>query len=80
MQEEATTLQLVRLRAAANANIQDASLWRWYADLMEDHRISCLRRNESWVVAVAGRELANDRSFDVAVRSAYVMHRALKVL
>ncbi len=30
-------LEMVRLRAAVNANVEDAAVWRWFADLMEDN-------------------------------------------
>jgi hypothetical protein len=77
---ESTGLQLIRMRAAAQANGQDASLWRWFADQMEDRRLSCERFCEYWSIRLGGRELACDRSFDVAVRSAYTRSHGLEDL
>jgi len=77
---ESTSLQLIRMRAAAMANGQDAKLWRWFSDQMEDRQLSCERFCEYWSIRLGGHELACDRSFDVAVRSAYTLSRALNAL
>ncbi len=73
-------LEIVRLRAAASALSQDARLWRWFSDQMEEHRLCCERTRDWWHITVAGRELACDRSFDVAVRTAYTLSRALEAV
>jgi len=77
---ESTNLQLIRMRAVAMANGQDASLWRWFSDQMEDRRLSCERFCESWSIRWGGRELASDRSFDAAVRTAYTRSHGLEDL
>ncbi|AOY90996.1 hypothetical protein BKK79_03585 [Cupriavidus sp. USMAA2-4] len=77
---ETTSLQLIRLRAAVHANGQDAALWRWFSDQMEERRLSCERVQGYWSIRIAGRELACDRSFDAAVRAAHVLSHALRAL
>jgi hypothetical protein len=74
------SLEMARLRAAATAQGQDARIWRWYADHMEDYRLDCRRYQDIWSIRVAGRELARDRSFDAAVRAAYAHSSALAAL
>ncbi|KJK21810.1 hypothetical protein UB46_25240 [Burkholderiaceae bacterium 16] len=37
-------LKMARLQAAAHANEQDATLWRWFSDQMEDQTMSCERK------------------------------------
>ena len=73
-------IELIRVRAAASANAEDARVWRWYADLMEDRRIECRHKGLSWMISVDGREIADNKSFDLAIRSAYTMTRALSAL
>jgi hypothetical protein len=75
-----TQLEMIRLRATAMANADDAKVWRWYADLMEDRRVVCQRKGTCWTVAVDGRQMANDPSFDSAVRAAYRLSRATSAL
>jgi len=55
MHTQPYSLELVRLAAAARANIDDARVWRWYADLMEDDRVSCMRIRNGWRITVDGR-------------------------
>jgi hypothetical protein len=38
--QESDQRQVMRIRASATANAQDAALWRWYSDLMEDQRVA----------------------------------------
>ncbi|QGZ64963.1 hypothetical protein [Paraburkholderia acidisoli] len=63
-------IEVARLHAAVRANIDDARVWRWYADLMEDERVSCTRTRGGWQVTVDGRASVEDDSFDGAVRRA----------
>ncbi len=77
---QANGLELVRLRAAASALSQDARLWRWFSDQMEEHRLRCERDRDWWRITIAGRELACDRSFDVAVRAAYTLSQVLEAV
>lgn len=78
--QELANIGTRRVRAGATANIQDAALWRWYADLMEDNRVACVRKEGTWSVWVDGRLLASDRSYDLTLRTAFVMQRALRAL
>ena len=64
-------LQMARLRAAERANLDDARIWRWYSDLMEDRRVSCCWKNNCWVIGIDGCDVACSLSFDSALRSAY---------
>ncbi|MEM5310158.1 hypothetical protein [Paraburkholderia sp. JHI869] len=66
-------LELARLAAATRANVDDARVWRWYADLMEDDRVSCARIRNGWRITVDGRAAVEDESFDCAVRRAAQM-------
>ncbi|MBN3854855.1 hypothetical protein G3N59_15840 [Paraburkholderia sp. Ac-20340] len=70
MVKQMHSLEVARLTAAARANIDDARLWRWYADLMEDERVSCTRTRHGWQITVDGRCTVEDESFDSAVRRA----------
>ncbi|MGF6259762.1 hypothetical protein [Paraburkholderia youngii] len=64
------SLEITRLAAAVRANADDARVWRWYADLMEDGRVSCTRTRKGWLITVDGRCTVEDESFDCAVRRA----------
>lgn len=70
MHTQLHTLELARLAAASRANVDDARVWRWYADLMEDDRVSCARIRNGWRITVDGRATVEDESFDCAVRQA----------
>ncbi len=43
-----TQLELIRMRASAKANVEDARLWRWFADLMEDQPVVYLHKGPAW--------------------------------
>jgi hypothetical protein len=73
-------IEAARLRAAARAQGPDARIWRWYSEQIDDQRLECRRHEDIWSVKVAGRELARDRSFDAAVRTAYAFSRALQAV
>ncbi|MBB5464131.1 hypothetical protein HDG32_000224 [Paraburkholderia sp. CI2] len=64
------SLEIARPAAAVRANADDARVWRWYADLMEDGRVSCTRTRKGWLITVDGRCTVEDESFDCAVRRA----------
>jgi hypothetical protein len=64
------SLEVARLSAAARANADDARVWRWYADLMEDDRVRCTRTRHGWQITVDNRCTVEDESFDCAVRRA----------
>lgn len=63
-------LELARLRAALGANLDDARVWRWFADLMEDQRLRCTRTREHWQITIDDCFTVEDESFDRAVRLA----------
>jgi hypothetical protein len=67
-------LHIVRLSAEATANRDDASLWRWYADLVEDRRISFTCKANVWTIIVDGAWSVSQGSFDSAVREAHERH------
>ena len=71
MQEK---LDIVRLSAEATANRDDASLWRWYADLVEDRRIAFTCKANVWTITLDGTSSVSQRSFDSAVREARDSH------
>jgi hypothetical protein len=73
-------IEAARLRTAARAQGPDARIWRWYSEQTEEQRLECHRHEDIWSVKVAGRELARDRSFDAAVRTAYAFSRALQAV
>ncbi|CAB3804682.1 hypothetical protein [Paraburkholderia fynbosensis] len=75
--QSGTALDFERLKACVRANSDDAAVWRWYSDMMEDRRIECLCVNGNWAVKLDGREIAADRSFDRAARLSYATSRAL---
>ncbi|WP_322044560.1 hypothetical protein [Paraburkholderia sp. J67] len=70
MVTQAHNLEVARLSAAARANADDARVWRWYADLMEDDRVRVTRLRHGWQITVDGRCTVEDESFDCAVRRA----------
>lgn len=69
-------LELIRLRACVHANRDDAQIWRWYADLMEDRRLSCNWKNNRWTVCLDSAELCSDYSFDRVIRAAYCSYHS----
>ena len=73
-------LELARLRAAVRANGDDAYLWRWYSDMMEDHRLVCKCLRGIWSVEIDGRPMAENASFDLVLRSAQVLFKARTAL
>lgn len=70
----------IRTHAGASADVDDSRVWRWYAGLMEGRRVVYAREDTVWTVVIDGRLLAYDPSFDSAVRTAYVLHRARSAL
>jgi hypothetical protein len=66
----------VRLNAANTANAEDAGMWRWFSDMVEERRIRWCFAHDSWLVSVDHRHLATDRSFDQAIRVAKLCHQA----
>ncbi|MEN8503538.1 MULTISPECIES: hypothetical protein [Paraburkholderia] len=64
------TMQRVRLAAAAAANAEDASVWRWFSALLEERRIRWRFMFGSWVVHVDRAHVATEPSFYDAIRAA----------
>ena len=60
----------VRAAAALAANAEDASIWRWFALLLEERRIRWCCSGNGWLVSVDNRHVATDSSFDKAIRIA----------
>lgn len=59
-----------RAAAALAANAEDASIWRWFALLLEERRIRWCCSEDRWLVSVDNRHVATDSSFDKAIRTA----------
>jgi hypothetical protein len=71
----------VRAVAALAANAEDASIWRWFAPLLEERRIRWCCSGDRWLVSVDNRHVATDASFDNAIRIARdVTQRSRKTL
>jgi hypothetical protein len=60
----------IREAAACSANADDASLWRWFSALMEDHRIRWCMTDNGWLVSVDHKHVSTEFDFDCAIRSA----------
>jgi hypothetical protein len=56
--------------AALAANAEDASIWRWFALLLEERRIRWCCNGDRWLVSIDNRHVATDSSFDKAIRIA----------
>jgi hypothetical protein len=63
-------MQRVRFEAAAAANAEDASVWRWFSGLLEERRIRWRYCFSKWLVYVDRTHVATDDSFDRAIRGA----------
>ncbi|MDR5827725.1 hypothetical protein P9250_07555 [Caballeronia sp. LP006] len=63
-------LRETRALAAACANADDASLWRWFSALMDSGKIRWCLASEGWLVSVNHRHVATAASFDEAIRIA----------
>ncbi|RKT13951.1 hypothetical protein B0G69_7168 [Paraburkholderia sp. RAU2J] len=59
-----------RAFGAADANAQDADLWRWFTLLVQDRRLRWCQAQDRWFVSVDNRHVATESSFDQAIRSA----------
>ncbi|KXU93000.1 hypothetical protein CR51_29895 [Caballeronia megalochromosomata] len=63
-------LRETRALAAACANAEDASLWRWFSAMLDGGQIRWCRAAEGWLVSVNHRHVATAASFDEAIRTA----------
>ncbi|WP_304590004.1 hypothetical protein [Burkholderia anthina] len=68
--DSTSRMQLIRTRAAAAANAEDASLWRWFSTLLEERRIRWCFSGQFWYVSVDNRHVATERRFDDSIRIA----------
>ncbi|WP_321800013.1 hypothetical protein [Caballeronia sp. J97] len=64
------TLRATRAHAAARANAEDASLWRWFSALLDARDIRWCLSDQGWLVSVRHRHVATADSFDEAIRAA----------
>ena len=63
-------MSYIRAAAASAANADDASIWRWFALLVEERRIRWCLRDDHWLVSIDNRHVATENSFDRAIRIA----------
>ncbi len=63
-------MQRTRFAAAAAANAEDASIWRWFSALLEERRIRWRYMFDSWVVNVDRTRVASELTFYDAIRAA----------
>ena len=63
-------MQRVRLAAAAEANAEDASVWRWFSVFLEERRIRWRYMFGNWVVHVDRTHVATEPTFYDAIRAA----------
>jgi hypothetical protein len=64
------SLREARALAAACANAEDASVWRWFSALLESGKIRWCLSHDGWLVTVNHRHVATAASFDEAIRTA----------
>jgi hypothetical protein len=64
-----------RKEAAACANAEDASVWRWFSDLYDEGLIRWCRTDRGWLVSVAHRHVATSSTFDEGIREAMARTR-----
>lgn len=63
-------LHETRALAAACANAEDASIWRWFSALLEAGKIRWCLSDKGWLVSVNHRHVATAAGFDEAIRTA----------
>jgi hypothetical protein len=63
-------MQSEREKAAAAANAEDASTWRWLSLLLEERRIKWRYSFDNWTITVDRKQLATACTFDSAIRLA----------
>ena len=63
-------MRRTRVEAAATANAEDASIWRWLGALLEERRIRWRYTFNTWVVNVDCAHVATAVTFDDAIRAA----------
>lgn len=68
MREAPTHVNLSALRHAEQVDRNDAQVWRWFAQVVDEGRLVCQFYRGYWQIILDGRMLAYDNSFDCAVR------------
>ena len=63
-----THLETAALRHGERVDRNDAQVWRWYAEAVDEGRLACQFQHGFWHIVLDGLAHANDRSFDSAVR------------
>jgi hypothetical protein len=68
--------QVALLHQALQADKSNLTTWRWYSDLVDNHRLA-LRFNENqWVVAIDGSDFACAECLYAAVSWAHIITRS----
>jgi hypothetical protein len=67
-----------RKEAAANANAEDAALWRWFSDLYDQGFIRWCKTDSGWLVSVNHRHVATTVTFDEGIREAKARTQAIE--
>ena len=62
--------EAARETAAHNANAEDAAVWRWFTDVIEDGRLRLCKAPAGWLVSLDNRHLATESNFYEAIRVA----------
>lgn len=73
-------LNIVRLAALADSNAEDARLWRWFANALEEGQLYWHRDRKYWEIYLHRSLVSKHASFDVAMRTAYEKAMALAAL
>lgn len=66
----APNMRVAREAARDSANAEDAALWRWFAELLDDRRIRWCHSGRGWLISVDHRHVATGTQFDQAMRIA----------
>jgi hypothetical protein len=69
-------LHQARMKAAALANAEDASMWRWFSALLEERRLRWCLSDAGWLISLDNRHVSTAASFDAAIRGAKIRAEA----
>jgi hypothetical protein len=70
MESCAPNMRVARAAARDSANAEDAALWRWFAELLDERRIRWCHSGRGWLISVDHRHVATGTQFDQAMRIA----------
>lgn len=59
-----------REKAALLANSDDAALWRWFSEMLEERRITFRFESNRWLVRIDRQHIASAPDVDSAIRAA----------